>query len=52
MIFSAGRSAGLARDDGAQFRRIETFRQRLDLRGFPDPSPPSKEMNRPRPGTL
>src|SRR6266849_4184531 len=32
--FSTGRSAGLARDDGVQFCRVETFRQRLDLRGL------------------
>ena len=32
--FGARRSAGLAGDDGAQLRRAETFRKRLDLGGL------------------
>ena len=32
--FGARRSAGLARDDGAQFCRIEAFGELLDLGGF------------------
>ncbi len=32
--FGARRSAGLARDDGAQLCRVEAFGERLDLGGF------------------
>ena len=46
--FGARRAAGLARDDGAQFCRLQTLASSLIWVDFPDPSPPSKEMNLPR----
>ena len=42
--FGAGRSAGLAGDDGAQFRASSRSASVLIWVDLPDPSPPSKEM--------
>src|ERR1700722_19537229 len=53
--FRAGRSAGLASDDGVQFRAGQSFGQDLDLGGFTGPfaalkgdkaSPPNRGFDR------
>src|SRR5260370_17505359 len=47
---SPRRSAGFARDDGAQLCRVQAFRERLDLRGFAGPLATLEGDKSPAPG--